>query len=229
MERYSRQISLPEIGQAGQQALANLRVLVVGAGGLGSPAIFYLAAAGVGTIGVVDADCVDISNLQRQILHTTQRVGSAKTSSTVKTVNALNPLVEVMEYPLRLDADNGAEIIEGWDFVIDAVDNAETKYLIDRLCFEAGKPYCHGGIQRWCGNIITFLPTDNMRLADVFPPGEVDSAPPVGPIGVVAGIIGTMQALEAIKYATGAGTLIAGRLLTFDALTSTFTEYRLTV
>lgn len=228
MERYSRQTSLPEIGEAGQQALGRLRVLVVGAGGLGSPAIFYMAAAGVGTIGIVDADCVDVTNLQRQILHTTSRVGSAKTASAATTVRALNPLVEVVEYPVRLDGDNGAEIISGWDFVIDAVDNAATKYLIDRLCREAGVPYCHGGIQRWGGNIITFLPADTLRLPDIFPPGEVDTLPPVGPIGAVAGVIGTLQALEAIKYGTGAGSLITGRLLTFDALTSTFSEYRFT-
>lgn len=229
MERYSRQTSLPEIGEAGQQALGNLRVLIVGAGGLGSPAILYLAAAGVGTIGIVDSDCVDLSNLQRQIIHNTPRVETAKTVSAKETVRTLNPLVEVVEYSVRLDGKNGAEIIKGWDFVIDAVDNAETKYLIDRLCLEAQIPYCHGGIQRWGGNIITFLPEDTLRFADIFPPGEVDNLPPIGPIGAVAGIIGTLQALEAIKYATGAGKLLTGRLLTFDALTSTFNEYKLTL
>ncbi len=227
MQRYSRQISLPEIGPAGQEALRRLRVLVVGAGGLGSPAIYYLAAAGVGTIGIVDGDSVDISNLQRQILHTTPRIGAVKTTSAATTVHALNPTVEVVEYPLRLDADNGREIIEGWDFVIDAVDNAPTKYLIDRLCREAGVPYCHGGIEKWRGNISTFMPDARLRFSDIFPPGPVSTEPPVGPIGAVAGVIGTLQALEAIKFATGAGEMLTGRILTFDALTCIFTEFRL--
>lgn len=222
-ERYSRQLSLPEIGVDGQAKLRQSKVLVVGAGGLGSPVVLYLAAAGVGTIGVIDSDVVDRTNLQRQIIHTTDDINRSKVLSASEKLKRLNPNVEVLTYKMLFDVENATSLVTMYDFIIDATDNPGSKFLINDICTKLGKPYSYGGISRFGGQSMTCLPgTACLRcLFDTLP----DESTPVGPIGAVAGIIGSIQAAEAIKYITGAGTLITNSLLTVDCLTMEFNRF----
>lgn len=231
LERYSRHILLKEVGGRGQRRLREARVLVVGAGGLGSPVIFYLAAAGVGHLGVVDCDQVDLSNLQRQILHRTEDVGRPKAVSAARAVTALNPDVEVVTHQVWLGKENVRELIDGYDLVIDGVDNFATRYLLNDACVMAGKPLVEAGILRFDGIIMTIKPGEGPCYRCVFPeppaPGAVPSCQEAGVVGAVAGVMGVLQANEALKLILDLGELLVGRLLVFDALESRFREVAL--
>lgn len=221
LQRYARQFSLPEIGEEGQLRLKNGKVLVVGAGGLGSPVLLYLAAAGVGEIGIIDGDCVDYSNLQRQVIHTTADVGRPKAISAKEKLIRLNPNITVTAYTQFLTAENAYEILPHYDFVIDATDNLGSKYLINDLCVAARKPFNHGAISLYSGHTMTVLPTTACYRC-LIPDAKQPATAPVGPLGSIPGILGSIQATEAIKYITGIGTLLTNRLLTFDILSTTF-------
>ncbi|MFH1476378.1 MAG: HesA/MoeB/ThiF family protein [Verrucomicrobiota bacterium] len=217
--RYARQISLPEIGVAGQKRLLAGRVLLIGVGGLGSPAGYYLTAAGIGTLGLVDGDILELSNLQRQIAHTTADLGRSKVESASRVFTALNPDVRINAHNLRLSAGNARGLFEEYDFIIDATDNFESKFLIAEACHAAGKPYSHAGILKFSGQALTVIPVQTACLRCVFdelPPANKE--PPQGPLGVVPGVMGTIQATEAIKYLLGLGELLTNRLLIYDAL-----------
>jgi len=226
LERYSRQIILSGFGVKGQKKLAEAKVLVIGAGGLGSPAAMYLAAAGTGVIGVADADAVELSNLQRQIIHTTEDLGKPKAESAAATMRAINPEVEVRAYNMRVHSKNILDLISDYDFIIDGTDNFPAKFLINDACVMAGKPFSHAGILRFQGQLMTVIPHESpcYRCLDETPPsaGDVPTCREAGIIGAVAGVIGTLQALEAIKYVTGTGELLTGKILTFDGLSMSF-------
>ena len=229
--RYERHVSLPEIGEKGQQKLLDSRVVIIGAGGLGSPAALYLAAAGVGTIGVVDMDTVEESNLQRQILHSTETIGENKVDSAEKTLSTLNPDVNVITYNTRLNKDNAIEIIENYDVVIDGTDNFETRYLINDVSVKTGTPVVHGSIFQYEGQITVFDPKNGPTYRDIFPePPENGTAPnctEAGVLGVLPGIVGSIQALETIKLILDIGEGLSGRLIVFDALEMSFHEYKI--
>ena len=229
--RYERHVSLPEIGEKGQQKLLDSRVAIIGAGGLGSPAALYLAAAGVGTIGVVDMDTVEESNLQRQILHSTETIGENKVDSAEKTLSTLNPDVNVITYNTRLNKDNAIEIIENYDVVIDGTDNFETRYLINDVSVKTGIPVVHGSIFQYEGQITVFDPKNGPTYRDIFPePPENGAAPnctEAGVLGVLPGIVGSIQALETIKLILEIGEGLSGRLIVFDALEMSFREYKI--
>jgi molybdopterin/thiamine biosynthesis adenylyltransferase/rhodanese-related sulfurtransferase len=220
--RYARHLTLPGIGIAGQQKLKAARVLLVGAGGLGSPAALYLAAAGVGTLGIVDNDVVDLSNLQRQVLHETPAVGERKTRSASRRVAGINPDVHVETFDTRLSAANAREIIRGFDLVLDGSDNFPTRYLVNDACVLEGKPLVSGSILRFEGQLSLFATPHGPCYRCLFaePPAAdlVPSCADAGVLGVLPGVIGTLQALEAIKWIVGLGRSAAGRLLVFDAL-----------
>lgn len=224
--RYSRNILLKDVGVAGQEKLFAAKVLVIGAGGLGSPAALYLAAAGVGTIGIADGDGVDLSNLQRQILHATADVGRPKVDSAAEKIAALNPDVAVRCHPEFLRADTIRAIIRDYDFVIDGTDSFAAKFLINDACVLEGIPFSHGGVLRFQGQTMTVLPGRSPCYRCVFSAPPPDDAVPTcsqaGILGAVAGMLGTIQAAEALKYITGAGWLLTGSLLTFDALDMAF-------
>lgn len=226
LERYSRHIILKDVGVKGQRKLMAGKVLIVGAGGLGAPAALYLAAAGVGTIGIADADVVDLSNLQRQVIHTTPDLGKLKVESAAETMCAINPEVEVRTHHEFVSADNVLELIEPYDFVIDGTDNFPAKFLINDACVLAGKAFSHAGIIRFQGQLTTYVPGEGPCYRCIFkepPPADaVPTCRQAGVIGAMAGVIGSLQAMEAVKYLTGAGELLTGRLLTFDALTMEF-------
>ncbi len=228
--RYSRHILLPEVGGKGQKKIAKSRMLIVGAGGLGSPAALYLAAAGVGTIGLIDSDVADLSNLQRQILHHTPDLGRPKVVSGKEKIQALNPDVNVVTYEDRLIAKNALELIRGYDVVIDGVDNFPAKFLINDACVFAEKPLVHGGILRFDGRVFTVIPKKSACYRCVFknppPPGLVASCQEAGVIGVLAGIIGTIQATEALKLVLGIGRPLTDRMLDFDARRTSFREIK---
>jgi len=228
IERYSRHIMLKEVGGKGQQKLLNGRVLLIGAGGLGSPIALYLAAAGVGTIGVADADIVDLSNLQRQIVHYTRDIGVPKVDSAQAKMVALNPDVMVNTYQTWVNAANIGRIMEKYDFVIDGTDNFAAKFLINDACVLNGKPYSHGGILQFDGQTMTVLPGESACYRCIFPtpPPKEDllSCSRAGVIGVLPGVVGTIQATEAIKFLLGQGELLTGRLLTYNALRMKFRE-----
>lgn len=230
-ERYARHFVLQEAGREGQEKLLNSRVLIIGAGGLGSPASMYLAAAGVGTIGIADADAVDLSNLQRQIAHGSADIGKAKVTSIKETINEMNPDVTVHAFECFVDENNIMNLIEGYDFIIDATDNFTAKFLINDACVEAGKPFCHAGILRFQGQLMTYVPGEGPCYRCIFktPPPEdaVPNCKQVGIIGAMAGVIGSLQAMEALKYLLGAGELLTGRLLTYDALKMEFRTVKL--
>lgn len=229
IERYSRHILLQEVGVEGQEKLLNAKVLVVGAGGLGAPVSLYLAAAGVGHIGIVDADVVDLSNLQRQIIHFTKDVGTLKVDSAKEKMQAINPDVEVTTYHTFLRADNAKEIVEPWDFVVDGTDNFPVKFLINDICVMLGKPFSHGGILRFQGQTFTHLPgTSCYRCFFKEPPpaGAVPTCSQAGVLGAIAGMLGTIQATEVLKYILGIGELLTDRLLTFDAKTMDFKTFK---
>ena len=222
LERYSRHITLKEIGVRGQKKLLAAKVLIIGAGGLGAPAAMYLAAAGVGTIGIVDCDNVELSNLQRQIIHTTYDIGKPKVQSAAETIKSLNPDVEVITYHEYVYSKNIASIIAEYDFIIDGADNFPTKFLITDACVLGHKPFCHAGILRFEGQLMTYVPDVSPCYRCVFeappPKDAVPSCREAGVIGAMAGIIGAMQALEAVKYITGQGELLTGSMLVFDGL-----------
>jgi len=230
MKRYSRHLLVPEVGAAGQTKLLESKVLLVGAGGLGSPAGLYLAAAGVGTIGIVDSDVVDLSNLQRQVLHTTASVGSRKTESAEATIRALNPDVKVVRHDLRLEASNVMDVIAPYDVIVDGCDNFTTKYLVNDASILAGKTNAYGSIFRFDGQASTFVPGQGPCYRCLYPePTPAEMAPScdeAGVIGVLPGVIGLIQATEAIKFVLGKGDLLMGRLLTYDALGMTFRQFK---
>jgi adenylyltransferase/sulfurtransferase len=230
IRRYARHIVLPEVGGIGQARLLTSRVLVVGAGGLGSPLVMYLAAAGVGTIGVVDDDAVDLSNLQRQVLHTTERVGLAKVDSARAAVASINPDVTVVPHRLRLDASNALELIGGYDIVADGSDNFPTRFLINDACRLAGKTLVSAAVLRFDGQLATFKPGGPCyRCLYPAPPSgdEVPSCSQAGVLGAMAGVMGSLQATEVLKELLSIGDSMAGRLLIVDTLSTTFRKVRL--
>ena len=225
--RYSRHLLLEGIGQQGQERLARGRVLIVGAGGLGSPVALYLAAAGVGTIGIADGDTVDVTNLQRQVIHSTNDVGVAKVASAARKMRDINPDINVVEINEFLDKDRLVELAGEYDIVVDATDSYRSKYMINDACVEAGKPFVHGGVLRYEGNVFTHLPgtTDYRDIFGEEPTADhVATASEVGVLGTVVGVIGTIQATEVIKWLTGTGDLLTDSILTFDALTWQFNK-----
>ena len=227
--RYSRHLLIPEVGEQGQLKLLDSKVLLIGAGGLGSPASLYLAAAGVGRIGIVDADVVDESNLQRQIVHSTEVLGEPKVQSAKRTVEALNPDVQVVAYQERLTSENVERILaDGWDVIVDGADNFPTRYLVNDASVWHGIPVVHGSIYRFEGQVTVFRPGDGPCYRCLFPaPPPPELAPSCaegGVLGVLPGIIGSLQTNEALKLALGIGEPLMGRLLLFDALAAEFTE-----
>ena len=228
--RYSRHLLLDGIGQEGQERIAKGRVLIVGVGGLGSPVALYLTAAGVGTIGIADGDTVDISNLQRQVIHATKDVGIAKVKSAAMKMKDINPDIKVVEVNKFLDKAALMEIAADYDIIVDATDSYNSKYTINDACVAAGKPFVHGGVLRYEGNVFTHLPgTADYR--DIFGPeptaAHVPTASAVGVLGTVVGVIGTIQATEVIKWLTGTGKLLTDCILTFDALTWRFNKIQI--
>jgi molybdopterin/thiamine biosynthesis adenylyltransferase/rhodanese-related sulfurtransferase len=230
-QRYSRHLLIPEVGAAGQERLLGSKALFIGAGGLGSPAALYLAAAGVGTIGIVDFDVVDLSNLQRQILHTNDRIGERKVESARKTINALNPDVKVIPHEEMLVAENVDRIIAGYDVIVDGTDTFETRYLLNDAAVAKNIPVIHASVFRFEGQLTTFIPYEGPCYRCLYPtPPPPELAPGcsvAGVLGVVPGIMGMLQANEAIKVLLGIGDTLSGRLLLFDALDTTFTELKL--
>ena len=231
LTRYARHLSLPEVGLDGQKRLKGARVLVVGAGGLGSPLALYLAAAGVGTLGLVDFDEVDASNLQRQILHGTKDIGRDKLASARDRLADVNPHVDVIAHPVRLDSDNALGILEPYDIVVDGTDNFPTRYLVNDACVLLGKPNVYGSIFRWEGQVSVFGHGDGPCYRCLFreppPPGLVPNCAEAGILGVLPGIIGCLQALEVVKLVLGTGTSLSGRLLIFDAMDLSWREVAL--
>jgi adenylyltransferase/sulfurtransferase len=222
IDRYSRQIMIPDLGGAGQIRLRQGRVLVVGVGGLGCPAALYLAAAGVGTLGLVDADVVDLSNLQRQTLYSTRDIGRPKVDAAREKLNALNPDVEVVVHRVRLEEANAAGILAAYDFIVDGSDNFTTKFLLNDIATEIGKPFSHAGIVRFQGQTMTVVPGRSACYRCLFgeppPPGEIQNCQQAGILGAVAATLGSIQATEAVKYLLGMDNeLLLDRLLTYDA------------
>jgi molybdopterin/thiamine biosynthesis adenylyltransferase/rhodanese-related sulfurtransferase len=230
-QRYSRHLLIPEVGSAGQARLLGSKALLIGAGGLGSPAALYLAAAGVGTIGIVDFDVVDLSNLQRQIIHTNDRIGERKVESARKSIEALNPDVKFVAHEEMLLADNVERIINGYDVIVDGTDTFETRYLLNDAAVAKNIPVIHASVFRFEGQLTTFVPYDGPCYRCLYPtPPPPELAPGcsvAGVLGVVPGIMGMLQANEALKVLLGLGDTLSGRLLLFDALDSTFTELKL--
>ncbi len=228
--RYQRHLLLPEVDVAGQQKLLDSRVLLLGAGGLGSPAALYLAAAGVGTLGIIDMDVVDESNLQRQILHNIDRIGDRKVDSAKKTITLLNPDVDVVGYDVRLGADNVMDILPGWDVIVDGTDNFPTRFLVNDASVKLGIPVVHGSIFRFEGMVTVFDPRNGPTYRDMVPePPPAELAPScaeAGVLGVLPGIVGSIQAIEAIKLLLGLGDPLVGRLLAYDSLEQSFREYK---
>ncbi|HEU4332153.1 MAG TPA: molybdopterin-synthase adenylyltransferase MoeB [Lapillicoccus sp.] len=226
VERYARHVLLPQVGRSGQERLTAARVLVVGAGGLGSPALLYLAAAGVGTLGVVDADVVETSNLQRQIIHSDADVGRLKTESAVDAVARVNPSVEVVRHDLRLDSSNALEVLRDYDVVVDGTDNFPTRYLLNDACVLLGKPHVWGSIYRFDGQVAVWWAEHGPCYRCVFPtpppPGTVPSCAEGGVLGVLCAAIGSVQATETVKLLLGVGNPLVGRLMIHDALAMTW-------
>lgn len=228
--RYRGHLSLCEIDLAGQRRIAASRVLVVGAGGLGSPVALYLAAAGIGTIGIVDPDTVSLSNLQRQVMHGTPDIGIPKADSARRAMQRINPEVKVETHPVFLGPENAPAIIGAYGMVVDCTDNMAVRLVIDDTCRELGKPYVYGAVRRFGGQIFTHLP-GTMGYRDIFSPDPsvpVDELPCAidGVLNTVVGVIGTLQATEVVKWAVGTGDLLTDRLLTFDAITMRFEEFK---
>ena len=227
IQRYSRHILLQGVGGTGQQKLLDAKVLIIGAGGLGSPIGYYLAAAGVGTLGIADGDTVDLSNLQRQILHSTTDVDRPKVDSARETLEALNPDVEVITYPNRLGEDTILDVISRYDFIVEGTDNFPTKFLVNDACVFAEKPFSQGGILRFHGQSMTHVPGNACYrcVYETAPPKDaVPSCSEAGVFGAVAGMLGTIQAAETIKYITGVGEPLVNKLLFFDALSMEFRQ-----
>jgi len=230
-ERYSRQVVISEIGPAGQAALRQKRILVVGAGGLGSPILLYLAAAGLGTLGIADNDQVSSSNLNRQILYTSQDLGRSKALTAVQRVRALNPDVKAVPFEERVLRDNGPKLVPGYDLVVEASDNLETKALMNELCVEAGVPLVWGAVERFQGQMGTYLPGHACR-ACVFPhlpaPGTYPLPAELGVLGATAGVIGALEAMEAIKVLLGIGQPLTDTILLWDGLNHSFEHIKVT-
>ena len=239
-DRYSRHLLLPEVGEAGQAKLLKSKVLLIGAGGLGAPAALYLAAAGVGTLGIVDADTVDASNLQRQIIHATSRVGQSKVDSAELVIKDLNPDVKVVGYKERLDSSNVERLFSDYDVIVDGTDNFPTRYLVNDASVFLGKPVVHGSIFRFDGQLTTFVPTTAAKKLGIEPgpcyrclypepppPHLAPSCSEAGVLGILPGVIGVMQATEAVKLILGRGQPLVGRLLTYDSLNMTFRTLKL--
>ena len=231
IERYSRHIMLPEVGGSGQQKMLEARVLLLGAGGLGSPAAYYLAAAGIGNLGIVDFDQVDLSNLQRQIIHSTERIGMLKTESAKKTIQALNPDVNVTLYNEKMDSSNIMSLIKDYDYVVDGSDNFPTRYLVNDACVMKNKTLIHGSIYRFEGQVTVFKPGDGPCYRCLYPepppPGMVPNCQEGGVLGVLAGVIGNLQVVEVLKLVLGIGKTLVGKLLIYDALNTEFRNLRL--
>lgn len=232
IHRYARHILLREVGGVGQEKLLKSKVLVIGAGGLGSPLILYLAAAGVGTIGVVDDDAVDLSNLQRQIAHSTDRIGVAKVESAKAAVAAINPDVTVVTHKVRLTADNALALIAGYDVVADGSDNFPTRFLVNDACFFAKKTLVSAAVLRFDGQLSTFKPHAGGPCYRCLypappPPGQIPSCDEAGVLGAVAGVLGTLQATEVLKELIGIGDSMAGRLLIYDALSAAMRQVKI--
>lgn len=229
--RYARQVLIPEIGQQGQRTLLDAKVLLIGAGGLGSPSALYLAASGVGTIGLVDDDVVDESNLQRQVLHGVDRLGMRKVDSAELTIRGLNPETKVVKHTERLGADNVERLIGPYDVIVDGTDNFDTRYVLNDAAVRLRKPVVHGSIYRWDGQVTTFVPFEGPCYRCMYPtqpPAELAPACSVaGVLGVLPGLVGMMQANEVFKLLLGVGETLAGRLLMFDAMGTTFDEVRI--
>ena len=225
IQRYSRHILLQDVGVEGQEKINNAKVLIIGAGGLGAPVALYLAAAGIGTIGIIDGDVVDLSNLQRQVIHFTEDVDKPKVLSAKEKINRLNPDVKVITYQKLFTAENAAEIIQDYDFIVDGTDNFPVKFLINDACVFAGKPFSHGGILRFEGQTFTHVPGTACYRCFFYappPPNAVPTCSQAGVLGAIAGMLGTIQAAEVLKYFTGVGELLTDRLLTFNAKTMEF-------
>jgi len=222
---------MEEVGGSGQKKLLSSKVLIIGTGGLGSPAALYLAAAGVGTIGIIDNDRVDLTNLQRQIIHHTDDIGKEKVNSARDKIRAINPDVTVQTYKTRATSKNISEIIRRYDFVIDGTDNFPAKFLVNDACYFEQVPFSHAGVLRFFGQLMTILPGESTCYRCVFhsppPAGVVPSCSQAGVLGALAGVIGSLQATEAIKYLLGAGDLLTNTLLTYDALKMEFRKIRL--
>jgi len=231
IERYSRHIMLPEVGGVGQIKMLEAKVLLVGAGGLGSPAAYYLSAAGIGNLGIVDFDTVDLSNLQRQIIHSTERIGMLKTESAKKTIEALNPDVKVTLFNEKLTSENILRIFEGYDYILDGTDNFATRYLINDACVMTGKTNIHGSIFRFEGQATVFKPGDGPCYRCLYPepppPGLVPNCQEGGVLGVLAGVIGNLQVVETLKLILGKGKPLVGTLLIYDALNTEFRKLKL--
>lgn len=232
IERYARHIILAEVGGSGQQKLKAAHVLVIGAGGLGAPILSYLAAAGVGTLGIVDDDTVSLSNLQRQVIHATDKIGQLKTQSAADSIGAVNPHIRVTQHCLRLNATNATEIIEQYDIIVDGSDNFTTRYLLADMCEILRKPLVSGAIGRFDGSVTVLMPyqDNNPSYRDLFPvpppAGAVPTCAEVGVIGALPGVIGSLQAMEVIKLIAGIGELLVGRLLLYDSLSARFETIR---
>jgi adenylyltransferase/sulfurtransferase len=230
-ERYSRHVLIPEVGEEGQLQLLDSKVLLIGAGGLGSPAGLYLAAAGVGTLGIIDADVVDSSNLQRQILHTVDRIGTPKVDSAEATIRALNPDVAVVKYATRLTSENVLDVITGYDVIVDGTDNFPTRYLLNDASLVAGIPVVHGSIYQFEGSVTVYKPHDGpcyrCQYPEPPPPELAPSCAEGGVLGVLPGVIGTLQATEAVKLLLGIGEPLVGRQLRYDALAMEFVELKM--
>lgn len=225
--RYERNILLAGVGAAGQEKLFRAGVLLIGAGGLGSPAAFYLAAAGVGRLGLIDGDVVSLSNLQRQILHTTPDLGRPKVRSAGEKLQALNPDLKLEVHQVRFEEGTAGGLIKDYDFVIDCTDNFAARYIINKTCVKLNKPFVYGGVLAWAGQAFTIIPGRGPCFRCVFPaepPPDAPTTSEVGVLGAVPGVIGVIQAAEAIRYILGAGELLVGRILTYDCLTAGFYE-----
>ena len=230
--RYDRHLRIPEVGESGQLELLDSKVLIVGAGGLGSPGAFYLAAAGVGTLAIVDFDTVEESNLQRQILHRADRVGSAKVDSARETLEGFNPGIQVVPIEKRLDKTNVEEILSGFDVVVDGSDNFPTRYLVNDCCVKLGIPCVHGSVFRFDGQVSVFDPQRGgpcyrCVYPEPPPPELAPSCAEAGVLGILPGVVGLLEAVETVKLILDMGDLLIGRLLDYDALTATFREYKL--
>ncbi|MCC8088869.1 MAG: HesA/MoeB/ThiF family protein [Rikenellaceae bacterium] len=229
IERYSRHILLQDVGVEGQEKISKGRVLVIGAGGLGAPVLLYLAAAGVGTLGIIDGDVVDLSNLQRQVIHFTEDVGKPKVFSAEEKIKRVNPDVNVITYNRLFTAENALDIIKNYDFIVDGTDNFPIKFLINDACVKAGKPFSHGGILRFEGQTFTYKPGHTCYRCLFHSPPPPDAVPTcsqAGVLGAIAGMLGTIQAGEVLKFLTGTGELLTDRLLSFDAKKMEFRTFK---